>query len=384
MKNHSLKLIAAGVVSCFLLAGCGAKDNTPIPKKLVAFTQTLPVKTIYDVSTNDGSGKQFLSFAPAVSASLIVTVAANGEVTASSRQTGDELWSRNLKASIGSSATIADGLVYVGTMDGWLYALDAGNGKLVWQSSLPSSLLAAPVSDGSTVVVHTHDGSVSAFSAKKGDSLWMHLGDTPDLTLEGNSSPVIVGDSVLVGFDSGQLASFKLSSGSMNWERPVAIPSGGTSVTQMVDVIGTPKVADETVYVGSYHGNLISADANSGQLFWQEPLSTYRAVALSSKDVVATSEKGYVMAFSRETGQQLWTQNAFEARFTSAPAVIGQYVVVGDYAGYVHWLALSDGHQVAQEKIGSSAIRSQAVVSGNIAYLTTANGRLVALSPQAK
>lgn len=383
MKITQLKLIVAGTLSAFLLAGCGAKDNTPPPTKLVKFKSSLSVKTLYNVSANDGSGKQYLSFAPALSKSLIVTVSHKGEVTAMNKTTGDQLWERNLDSTISSSATINNGHVYVGTLDGWLYALDAGNGKIVWKSDLTSSLLSAPAAVGSSVVVHTHDGAVSAFDAATGKNRWVHDGLTPSLTLEGNSSPVIVGKNVLVGFDNGQLASFKISNGQFNWERPVAIPSGGTDVAQMVDIIGTPKINNDTAYVGSYNGNLISAAVSDGHLYWQQPLSTYRSVFVTPNKIVATTSAGHVEAFNRQTGLNDWTQDAFAWRFTSAPAVIGQYVVVGDYAGYVHWLSLSDGHQVAQEKVGSSAIRSQPVISGHTVYLTTADGRLIALQPGA-
>lgn len=383
MKKNNLKLLSLGLLSAFLLAGCGAKDNTPLPKTLVKFAPSLAVSTVYNVSANDGSGKQYLSFAPAVSSSLIVTVSARGRVTALNKQTGEELWEQDLDTAIGSSATIANGKVYVGTMDGWLYALDSGNGKLVWQSRVPSSVLAAPAVNSDTVVIHTHDGSVEALSAAKGKHLWVHAGSTPDLISEGNSSPVIVGSSALVGFDSGHLAAFDLSTGRVQWERPVAIPSSGSEIMQMVDIIGTPKVQGGTAYVGTFHGNLVAVSVSDGQLYWQQPLSTYRAVALAPSNIIVTTSDGSVEAFDRQTGQQAWTQNAFNYRFTSAPAVVGQYVIVGDYDGYAHWLSLSDGHQVAQEKVASSAIRSQPVVSNGIVYMTSADGRLIALKAKA-
>lgn len=382
MQQTKFLALGASLALALFFAGC-AKDNTPKPKPLVSFKPALSVQTIFDVSPNEGADGKYLSFAPAIGTDMVVTVSANGEITASNKANGDKMWSHDLDQTISSTATISGGRIFVGTINGWIYALDEQSGKLLWQSNVPSEVLAAPAANNTTVVVHSHDGSVTAFSADRGDQLWQATNQSPSLSLEGNSKPVIAGDNVIVGFDNGELSSYSLASGSLNWQRPVAIPAGGSEVSQMVDISGTPVVKGGIVYVTSYHGNLVAVNALDGSLIWQQPLSSYRSLAVSDDAVVITDEKGDVKAYNRETGQIRWTQSAFSWRSTTAPQIIGQYVVVGDYAGFVHWLDLDSGRQLAQMRFSGKPITSQPVAGTGRVYLTTSEGELVALQPKA-
>lgn len=377
IKTLALAIAAAAI----FMAGCD-KDNTPKPTPLVSFAPKLNVATLFDISPNNGADGKYLSFRPAISQDMIVTVSAKGKINAVNKTTGAQLWQVSLKQPVSSSATIAGGRVFVGTLDGWVYALDAQSGKLIWQSNVPSEVLAAPASNGDVLVVHTHDGSVTALSADRGEQVWQTNVQTPKLSLEGDSAPVISGNNVIVGFDSGELIAYALDSGKMLWQRPIAIPTGASEVSQMVDVLGTPVIKDGVIYASSYHGNLVAVSAVNGDLIWQQPLSSFRSVAVSGDAVVATDAKGQVKAFSRDTGQLLWTQSAFKWRHTSAPQVVGKYAVVGDYQGYLHWLDVSSGRQLAVSRFGGKPIKSQPVVEAGRLYLTTSHGELVALQPK--
>jgi len=75
----------------------------------------------------------------------------------------------------------------------------------------------------------------------------------------------------------------------------------------------------------------------------------------------------------------LWRQTRLLRRQLSAPAIAGDYVVVGDLEGYVHWIARSDGRFVARQQISDTAIRSKPLVKDGVIYFTALDGSITAV-----
>ena len=75
----------------------------------------------------------------------------------------------------------------------------------------------------------------------------------------------------------------------------------------------------------------------------------------------------------------MWKQDKLKYRKLTAPAVIGDYVIVGDYEGYVHWMSSSDGQLVARIRVDGDGILSPPVVQGGRAYIFGNSGDIAAL-----
>lgn len=379
MKKHIVRALAAMGLAAVLLTGCD-KDNTPPPTPL---SKVAPSEIKVNIMWRNGNGLgadgQFLKLGPAVNAQQVVTVGYRGTVTAYNRQNGNALWSVKLNAPLSSTPTIAGNRVFVGANNGKFFALNAANGSTVWKAQLSGALQAAPAVANNIVVVHTLDGHVTALNETTGKQMWMHDGSTPDLIQNGDSAPVIDNGTVFVGFDNGIMMAFNLQNGQVLWQRPIAIPNGASQIERMVDINGTPKVEDGVLYAASYHGNAVGLAVNDGRLLWQHPVSTIEAIAVGDGRVFVTTDVGNVLALDQQTGREVWVQKALQHRFVSAPALVGNDVVVGDYAGYVHWLSSSNGKILARIHAVSVAISAQPVVYGQTVYVTSDGGQVVAL-----
>ena len=377
-----------GLILLGLMTSC-QKDNTEPPKPLVKFQPLVSEKLIFKREPTSGSGRAFLTLGPVVADGKVFSVGKTGGVASIDAKTGHRIWYKNLRADLSSTPAVFDGKVFVGSLDGELFCLDESSGNIIWEVSLPSSLLAPPVGDDSHVFVHTHDDSLTVFDLQTGKQIWQVLGNTPSLTMAGDAAPVLFNNLVILANHSGELLAYQVNNGQLAWERPVALPSGGTDVAQMVDIIGTPVLDNGVLYVATYHGNLAEVSPIDGSLIWQHPVSSLRDLAVadlsnSTGVVVVTNEKGHVLAFDKHTGRALWSQDAFEARFTTGPGVVLNnnqtegFVVVGDYAGYLHVLNLKNGEQVGQVKLSSHAIKAPVFVSNDLFYATDADGHVAA------
>jgi outer membrane protein assembly factor BamB len=107
-------------------------------------------------------------------------------------------------------------------------------------------------------------------------------------------------------------------------------------------------------------------------------------MALSGNSLFGVNTDSQVWAFDKSSGADMWKNDQLKYRWLSSPAVQGDYVVVGDSEGYVHWLQTGDGALAARERLSKKAIRAQPVVAGNLVYIEDVAGHIAAYSLGAK
>jgi outer membrane protein assembly factor BamB len=274
---------------------------------------------------------------------------------------------------------VAGSRVIVPTSDGELRALDAATGKVIWQTFVNAEVLAPAAISDDIAVVQGVDGRVIALSVKDGNILWTQERAEPPLSLRGVAGPRISGAHVLVGYASGKLVSYKLSDGSQEWEAVVGQPHGRSEIERLIDVDAFIALDADTIYAAAYQGSLAAVDINTGRIRWSREFSSYTGIAAGDGQIFVSDDKGVVIALNAATGEPVWRQEGLRYRGTTAPALSGEFVVVGDSEGYVHWLARTDGHFVARKHAtGDAYLAAPVVVDGTI-YLAASNGDVDAL-----
>ena len=110
-------------------------------------------------------------------------------------------WRYETDGSIVASPAVADGRVYTGSTDGYVYALDAASGARGWRFRTGGEVRSSPRrrTDG-VVSVISRDGYVYGLDADNGEQLWRYQ---TGFFVE--TSPALVGGVVYVGSDDGYL-----------------------------------------------------------------------------------------------------------------------------------------------------------------------------------
>ncbi len=378
-RLFSLSVVILALLSsgCSTISGIGV-DNNPKPSPLVHFTPTLNPQQLWLAKTGKGSLDFYLKLAPAYTKDTLFTVDTTGKVTANRVSDGQHLWSIATQETITSSPAAAHGLVLIGTQTGWVIALDAKSGQQQWKTQVPGQIIAPITLSSQYSYVKTLDGNLCALDNKTGQSLWMVTHTTPQLILRGSSAPQVTDNLVIAGFADGKLVAFNKHTGQQRWERTIAMPQGSSVVERMVDIDIAPRVSDGIVYVASYQGNLSAIKADTGELIWEHPLSSYAGLALDNNAIYISDADSHVLAFARKGGHMLWKQDKLYARRITGPVIMDNTIVVADAEGYLHWLATDDGHFLAHTQVAKQAIiANPRVINGNV-YVTTVNGYLAA------
>lgn len=241
-------------------------------------------------------------------------------------------WTLETGGDIWGSPVVSDGLVYVGSADGYLYALDSRTGMIEWRYQTDHRIEGTPAVDRSTVYVGSYDKNVYALDAETGEKRWSYEADG---LVRG--SPTVVDGSVYIGVgcfnlacswyadeedapEIGQLCSLDRSTGELNWR----FEAEG-------EVVSTPAVHAGTVYVGSSDSCVYALDADSGERewkyeaedwIWSSPTVAFGTVFFGDFDAD-------VYAVDAETGTEVWTFDTLGAYISGSTAVDEDTVYVG-------------------------------------------------------
>ncbi|MEI7827506.1 MAG: PQQ-binding-like beta-propeller repeat protein, partial [Euryarchaeota archaeon] len=158
-----------------------------------------------------------------------------------------------------SSPAIVNGVVYVGSNDNKVYALNAATGAKKWSyttgdyyNTTGDSVSSSPAVANGIVYVGSEDGKVYALNAQTGTKLWSYW--TGDWVV---SSPAIVNGIVYVGSNNNKVYALNAATGAKKW-----------SYTTGDDVSSSPAVANGIVYVGSNDNKVYALNAATGAKKW--------------------------------------------------------------------------------------------------------------------
>jgi len=386
--------IAAALSGCSTVKGWFSGKDKPDekptePAELVDFTASANVAKAWSANIGKGEKRLGLQQVPVVDGGRVYAAAVEGGVRALDLQTGKSLWryepekikkQPELRLSGGPGA--GDGLVAIGTLDGQVIVLDASEGTEKWRAKVPGEVISAPAIGQGLVLVRSNDGRVSAFDAANGQRRWFWAHELPTLTVRGNA-PLTLGPGVVfVGNDDGTLAALAINDGRPLWERAVAVADGRSELERMADVDGAPVLEGGTLYATSYKQETIAIEGPTGRPLWTRENGGVGGLDVTSSYVLVSDLGGNVWALDKYSGSPMWSNKTLLRRSLTAPTVHGDYAVVGDYNGYLHWLRLDNGEQAARARIGGKPVRGKPIEADGLLLVQNVEGELTAFRLQ--
>ena len=394
--GNQSKMLAVLLLSSALFA-CSStddeEDNSDLPAELTEIEQQFNPKVLWEESVGDGNQDYFSRIKPIVANNNVYSASRAGDVIAFDEKTGKTLWHIDLSdvksersfwdsrqsALLSGGPVFGANKIFIGSENGKIYALNAQTGALVWQATIKGEVINAPAVESDIVVVNSASGILKAFNAENGEELWKVEQDVPALTLRGISTPVIASGGILVGTGKGSVDVYLLEKGQQGWSTEIGEATGSTELERVVDVDSAPVVFGDKIYAVSSRGNLAAIELKSGRVLWKRQYSSYRQISIYRNTIFLTSTRGYVYAINRLNGIERWSNLALANRNVTGPVLVGKYVVVGDFEGYLHWLSLETGEIVARHKVDGSGINSTPTVVNNIIYSQSRDGDLQAI-----
>ena len=387
LSGSTFRRAAILLLCVFALAGCSTikgwfggkdKDKANEPAELTEFTPTATVSKLWSAKAGKGEDQLGARQGPVVADGRVYAAAVEGGVHAFDLQTGAKVWTYDSDLALAGGPGAGDGLVVVGGLEGDVIALDAATGAEKWKAKVTNEVIAAPTIGQGMVFVRSNDGRITAFDAATGERRWFWNHDLPTLTVRGNDSPTLGPGFVFVGNDDGTVSSLALADGRELWSQVIGQPDGRTELDRMADVDGAPVLDGTVLYATSFKKQTMAIDAPSGRPIWARDSGGAGRVGVAADRVVVSDPEGTVWALDKSSGGALWSQPLLARRNLTSAVVQGDYAVVGDFDGYLHWLKLDTGELAARERTGRDPLRATPVVADGILVAEDTDGGLSA------
>jgi outer membrane protein assembly factor BamB len=306
-------------------------------------------------------------------------------------------WRFHTKGKIFSSAAVADGIVYVGSNDGSVYALRARDGVLVWKHATHGTVNSSPAVVNGLLYVASLDGYVYALDATDGTLRWRFKtqgerrfsapgihGIAPRKQIDPDpfdvflSSPAVADGTVYIGSGDHYVYALAAGSGALRWK----FRTGNV-------VHATPAVANGLVYIGSWDRSLYALDAHTGRVRWSyqtgDDTQIYNQVgiegsaAVSGDSVYFGCRDSFFYALDARTGALKWKHDDHGSWTIASPALAGSsvYFPTSDERKF---FALEAATGKVRYSVGYDAFAySSPAIAGDRAYFGTFDGHLYAV-----
>lgn len=355
-------------------------DNSEPPVELTEYQPEIKLKVLWDESDGDGNDELAVNLVPALADDRIIIADREGLIQARNPVDGKLLWEVETDLPISVGPVIDNDLLFIGTSKADVLALSTAKGEAVWKQRVSSEVLALPVVADDKVLIRTIDGKDLALNRIDGKPVWVIEHNTPALSIRGDGAPVVSGDSVIIGYANGKLVAVSLEDGGHIWEKSIAIPRGRSEIDRLTDINGTPILQDQTIFVSSYNSGISAISLIDGEVLWRnDSISAVQGLSADYSYLYLSDASSDVWQLDQRNGASYWKQTDLHQRRLSMPAVYGDYVVVGDFEGYLHWLSKTDGRLLGRIEITDEPIVAKPVVVDDVVYVYASDGTLAAV-----
>lgn len=358
-----------------LLVGCFGGVKKPQPAELQPVTALVSVRQAW----TGRIGPVNFPLDVGVAGNGLAVASDDGSVALLDPQTGRDLWRLELKTPIAAGVGSDGKVLAVVSKDNEVIAMEAG--RELWRQKLNAQAFTAPFVAGERVFVLAADRSVNAFDGQTGRRLWTQQRASEPLVLRQSGVMLAVGDTLVVGL-AGRLAGMNPSTGSIQWEAPIATPRGINDIERLVDLVGSASRVGDSVCVRAFQASIGCVNTARGTLAWTRPANGLQGIQGDERLLFGTEPDGTVVAWKRSDGERVWSSERLRYRGLTAPLLAGRSLVVGDATGFIHLLSREDGSLLNRLTTDGSPIAAPPVLAGTTLVTVTRNGGIYGFRPE--
>ena len=303
--------------------------------------------------------------APAIANGVVYIASLDKYLYAIDLATGRQKWKVKLGAMKGSPS-VKGGRVYVGNLDGMFYCLKTTDGTKVWEFATMGEIMAGCNFHGDNVLIGSHDSTLYCLDTN-GKKVWEVKTDGPV-----NGAPAVIGDVTFVAGCDSILHILDAKSG----KEIGTVELDGQAAA-------TAAVAGGFAYVGTMANTVVAVDLKKKSKAWtfeaavrQQP---FYASAAAGDVIVAASRDKKIYGLNPKTGKELWSFRT-EGQVDASPVIVGGRVYVGSLTddGNFYVLDLKTGKKI-QELTLDAAVTGSAGVGPDCLVVGTEKGLVYCL-----
>ncbi|NLL90023.1 MAG: PQQ-binding-like beta-propeller repeat protein [Dehalococcoidales bacterium] len=315
-----------------------------------------------------------------------IYVASPGKIAAIQKNNGSVKWQREivekddgapgaLSCGRGAAASVIyanpvveNGVVYVATYSGKIFAYDTASGNLLWKyptEGYVRGIIGDFIIDNGKIYFAAVGGMVTALNAETQQVVWQY--DTKDTLW---ASPCLDGDTLYVASYDKKLFAINVSSGDPKWSQPFQADG---------PIVAKPLCNNGVVYIGSLDRGIYAINAENGELIWEfsaesdaefKPRNWFWATPLLVDGVIyAPNMDGFIYIIDSADGTLLSAVELANA-VSSAPVLFEDRIIVATQEGTVYTIN-TENYTKNRLKELEFTVQSSLYVDEGIVYVHT-------------
>jgi outer membrane protein assembly factor BamB len=234
--------------------------------------------------------------------------------------------------------------------------------------------------------VVSRDSQAWSLNPENGRIRWQLPAGPATAVLSGGASPALTDRLVIFPFGSGELVATLRLSGVRVWGTTVAGARRGVAYNDLNDITGDPVIVGNTLYAGNQSGRVVAMEASSGERLWTAQDGAYSPVLPVGDSIFFVSDRNELIRLDAETGTRIWgtelplyvneRERRRQAVFTHyGPILAGGRLVVASGDGNIRFFDPESGAELSRVEIRGGAAAHPIVVGGTL-YVVSGAGRL--------
>ena len=286
-------------------------------------------------------------------------------------QDGKQIFDIDMKTAIDATPMIYNSILYIGRVDGFLYAISLEKQDILWSFETWGQIMASPnwmnFEDKEAIIVGSYDNNMYCINSKDGKLInRFESGYYINGAVAQNDHYIVFG-------------------GCDGWIRVVDCISGIQTDSLDVEIYipASPAISNNTCYIADHSGNLYEIILNKGKIVSSKKIieskdenSNFVSVpAVSDKMVFVVSDDRYLYAIYRNNGSTAWKYLLKGDTGESSPVICKNKLLVCTKTGIVSIHDAKTGELLWEYDTGEQIIASPAVIKGHF-YILTQKGTL--------
>lgn len=345
----------------------------------------------WTVQIAGGGERRKLASAPVIGGGMLYAVDTDGVVHAFDAQTGGRRWSHRMElpgnarnAAFGGGASYHGGRVYATNGVGEVIALDAETGSEIWKVQPAGPLRGAPTIAFNSVYVMTQDNQIYALSAATGETQWNESGSQAQAGVFGVATPAAGQGTVIAGYSSGELATYRYENGRTLWSDALARTSISTEVGSLTDIDADPIIDSGSVYALGQGGRMAAYELVTGQRLWELNVAGISTPAVAGEWIFVLTDDARLLAIARATGKVRWMTQLRRYRdeedkedpiFWTGPVLAGNNLWAASTRGEIYKISVGEGSASLFTDL-ETPVSLPPVVANNTLYLLDDGGTI--------
>ncbi len=350
--------------------------DPPTPLKDLESNVSVKLKVIWEENIGEHNGNNLDIF---YVDDFLYAASSDGTIKKLDVNTGNKLWEKNHEITITSGISGDSENLFFSTIDGFLWCMNH-NGELIWKTLLEGEINSLPIVYDEKIVVKLNSYKIIQLDTKDGSVIWKYQAAIPPLTFKSEGKLVQSNKVVYLGLPGGKLIAIDSPTGGLVWEANISRSRGATDIERANDITSHPIIDGPVIFGVTTNGDISSLDRRTGKTIWTQPLSSFYGMTFDGFNLFVTHDTGSIYSVNKGDGEVKWHQAALKYRRVGAGALIKDYIIFGDYEGYVHLLNINDGVILGRLKLEDSQILNNIIKLNDESFaLMTAAGDLISI-----